>query len=40
MAITMMRLMMPIAMRTVLRPESTLGPEQRHHIDWNEVVAA
>lgn len=37
-AITMMRLMMPIATRTVLSPERTLGPEQRYRIDWNVSV--
>jgi 2-polyprenyl-6-methoxyphenol hydroxylase-like FAD-dependent oxidoreductase len=39
-AITMMRLLMPLAMKTVLTPERTLGPEQRHHIDWDAVVTA
>jgi 2-polyprenyl-6-methoxyphenol hydroxylase-like FAD-dependent oxidoreductase len=34
-ATTMMRLLMPIAMRTFLAPERTLGPEQRY-----EVIAA
>lgn len=37
-AITMMRLMMPIATRTFLTPERTLGPEQRYRIDWDERV--
>ena len=35
-AITMMRLMMPIATRTFLTPERTLGTEQRYRIDWDE----
>ena len=39
-ATTMMRLLMPIAMRTFLRPEKTLGPEQRHRIAWDEPVTA
>ncbi|MEU4698259.1 FAD-dependent oxidoreductase [Nonomuraea dietziae] len=37
-AISMMRLMMPLAVRTFLKPERTLGLEQRHHVDWNAVV--
>lgn len=36
--ITMMRLMMPLAIRTFLTPEKTLGLEQRHHIDWSAPV--
>jgi 2-polyprenyl-6-methoxyphenol hydroxylase-like FAD-dependent oxidoreductase len=39
-ATTMMRLLMPIAMRTFLAPERTLGPEQRYRIAWDEVIAA
>jgi hypothetical protein len=39
-ATTLMALLMPIAIRTFLTPERTLGPEQRHRIDWNDVVAA
>jgi 2-polyprenyl-6-methoxyphenol hydroxylase-like FAD-dependent oxidoreductase len=39
-AITMMRLMMPVAMRTFLNPERTLGPEQRHRIEWDAPVVA
>ncbi|TDC95719.1 FAD-dependent monooxygenase [Actinomadura sp. 7K507] len=35
----MMKLMMPVMMRTVLNPEKTLGPEQRHKIDWDAPVA-
>ncbi|HTE62329.1 MAG TPA: FAD-dependent monooxygenase [Solirubrobacteraceae bacterium] len=38
-ATTLMRLLMPVAMRTFLRPERTLGPEQRYRIAWDEVVA-
>jgi 2-polyprenyl-6-methoxyphenol hydroxylase-like FAD-dependent oxidoreductase len=37
-AITMMRLVMPIATRTFLTPERTLGPEQRYRINWDERV--
>ncbi|MDF5752505.1 FAD-dependent monooxygenase [Spongiactinospora sp. TRM90649] len=37
---TMMRLMMPLATKTFLTPERTLGPEQRHHIDWDARVTA
>jgi 2-polyprenyl-6-methoxyphenol hydroxylase-like FAD-dependent oxidoreductase len=37
-AITMMRLMMPLATRTFLTPERTLGFEQRHRIEWDDVV--
>ncbi|GGU93546.1 FAD-dependent oxidoreductase [Actinomadura cremea] len=36
----MMKLMMPVMMRTVLAPERTLGPEQRYTIDWDARVAA
>lgn len=39
-AITMMRLMMPLAIRTFLKPERSLGPEQRYRIDWDEIVTA
>lgn len=39
-AISMMRLMMPVAMRTFLTPERTLGVEQRHHVDWDSPVPA
>jgi 2-polyprenyl-6-methoxyphenol hydroxylase-like FAD-dependent oxidoreductase len=39
-AVAMMRLMMPLAMRTFLTPERTLGPEQRHRIEWDRPVAA
>jgi 2-polyprenyl-6-methoxyphenol hydroxylase-like FAD-dependent oxidoreductase len=37
-AIAMMKVMMPIAIRTFLTPERTLGLEQRYRIDWDEVV--
>jgi predicted ferric reductase len=33
-AIAMMRWMMPLATRTFLTPERTLGLEQRYRIDW------
>jgi 2-polyprenyl-6-methoxyphenol hydroxylase-like FAD-dependent oxidoreductase len=39
-ATTMMGLLMPIAMRTFLTPERMLGPEQRHRIEWDELVTA
>ncbi|MFE3448069.1 FAD-dependent oxidoreductase [Nonomuraea sp. NPDC059194] len=39
-AITMMRMMMPVAMRTFLRPERALGVEQRHHVRWDAPVGA
>ena len=35
---TLMRLLMPIATRTFLNAERTLGAEQRHRIEWNELV--
>jgi 2-polyprenyl-6-methoxyphenol hydroxylase-like FAD-dependent oxidoreductase len=38
-AITMMRLMMPVALKTFLNQERTLGSEQRYRIDWDEPVA-
>lgn len=38
-AIALMRLLMPLAMRTFLTPEKTLGLEQRHRIDWDRPVA-
>jgi 2-polyprenyl-6-methoxyphenol hydroxylase-like FAD-dependent oxidoreductase len=37
---TLMGLFMPVALRTFLTPERMLGPEQRHHIDWDAVVTA
>ncbi|WP_431893080.1 FAD-dependent oxidoreductase [Nonomuraea sp. bgisy101] len=39
-AIAMMRLMMPLATRTFLAPERALGPEQRHHVEWDTPVPA
>jgi 2-polyprenyl-6-methoxyphenol hydroxylase-like FAD-dependent oxidoreductase len=33
------RLVMPVAMRTFMSAEKTLGAEQRFRIDWNEVVS-
>ncbi|WP_283136614.1 FAD-dependent oxidoreductase [Rhizohabitans arisaemae] len=35
---TMMRLMMPLATKTFLTAEKTLGPEQRYRIDWDAPV--
>jgi 2-polyprenyl-6-methoxyphenol hydroxylase-like FAD-dependent oxidoreductase len=37
---TAMRLMIPPALKTFLNPESTLGPEQRYHIDWDAPVSS
>ncbi|WP_430790424.1 FAD-dependent monooxygenase [Actinoplanes sp. G11-F43] len=37
---TMMRIMMPLAQKTFLNPEKTLGPEQRYRIDWDARVTA
>lgn len=37
-AINMMRLLMPLAARTFLTPERTLGLEQRYRIDWETPV--
>jgi 2-polyprenyl-6-methoxyphenol hydroxylase-like FAD-dependent oxidoreductase len=31
-----MRRVMPLALRTFLDPERTLGPEQRYRIPWDE----
>ncbi|GLW64318.1 FAD-dependent oxidoreductase [Actinomadura rubrobrunea] len=39
-ATTFMRLLMPIATRTFLSAEKTLGPEQRYRIDWDAPVSA
>lgn len=35
----MMRAVMPLALRTILDPERTLGPEQRFRIDWERSAA-
>jgi len=35
-----MRFMMPVALKTFLNPEKTLGPEQRYQIEWDAPVAA
>lgn len=40
MATRMMSLLMPLMVKTVMRPERTLGAEQRFHIDWNSSIAA
>ena len=37
---TLMRLIMPLAVRTFLNPEKTLGPEHRYRIDWTKPVVA
>jgi 2-polyprenyl-6-methoxyphenol hydroxylase-like FAD-dependent oxidoreductase len=36
----LMKLAMPLAMRTFLNPEKMLGFEQRYRIDWDQKVAA
>ncbi|AEB43721.1 FAD-dependent monooxygenase [Micromonospora maris] len=36
----MMRIMMPLALRTFLNPERSLGAEQRYRIDWDAPVSA
>ena len=36
-ATTMMSLLMPLALKTVMKPEKTLGAEQRFRIDWDET---
>jgi 2-polyprenyl-6-methoxyphenol hydroxylase-like FAD-dependent oxidoreductase len=39
-ATTMMSLLMPLALKTVMKPEKTLGAEQRFRIDWDETINA
>ena len=39
-ATRMMGLLMPLALKTVMKPEKTLGAEQRFRIDWDETVSA
>ena len=39
-ASTLMRLLAPVARRTVLKPERMFGPVHRHRIDWNRRVTA
>ncbi|WP_433440020.1 FAD-dependent oxidoreductase [Nonomuraea sp. CA-141351] len=36
----LMSMVLPLAMRTVLRPERTFGYQHRHRIDWDEPVGA
>jgi 2-polyprenyl-6-methoxyphenol hydroxylase-like FAD-dependent oxidoreductase len=36
----MMRAVMPLALRTFLKPERALGAEQRFRIDWNHSTAS
>lgn len=38
-ATRMMGLLMPLALKTVMKPERTLGAEQRFRIDWDETVS-
>ena len=40
MATKMMSLLMPLALKTVMKPEKTLGAEQRFRIDWDETISA
>jgi 2-polyprenyl-6-methoxyphenol hydroxylase-like FAD-dependent oxidoreductase len=37
--VSLMRLVMPLALRTFLNQERTLGPEQRFRIDWDKPAA-
>ena len=37
-ATRMMGLLMPLALKTVMKPEKTLGAEQRFRIDWDQTV--
>ena len=37
---TIMSLLMPLAMKTFLRPEKTVGAVHRFRIDWNQTVTA
>ncbi len=39
-ATRMMGLLMPLALKTVMKPEKTLGAEQRFRIDWDQPVSA
>ena len=39
-ATKMMSLLMPLALKTVMKPEKTLGAEQRFRIDWDETISA
>ncbi|GAA0981372.1 FAD-dependent monooxygenase [Acrocarpospora macrocephala] len=36
----LMPLMMPLLMKTAMKPEKTIGPEQRYVIDWDAPVTA
>ncbi|MBF8191910.1 FAD-dependent monooxygenase [Nonomuraea sp. K274] len=36
----LLSLLLPLALRTALRPERTLGYQHRHRIDWDEAVGA
>ena len=36
---TLMPILMPLMMKTVMRPERTMGEEQRYRIDWPSTVA-
>ncbi len=38
-ATRMMGLLMPLALKTVMKPEKTLGAEQRFRIDWDHTVS-
>jgi 2-polyprenyl-6-methoxyphenol hydroxylase-like FAD-dependent oxidoreductase len=39
MATKMMSLLMPLALKTVMKPEKTLGAEQRFRINWDETIS-
>jgi 2-polyprenyl-6-methoxyphenol hydroxylase-like FAD-dependent oxidoreductase len=39
-ATRMMGLLMPLALKTVMKPEKTLGAEQRFRIDWDQTIDA
>jgi hypothetical protein len=34
-----MPILMPLFMKVVMKPEKTIGPEQRYRIDWDAPVA-
>lgn len=39
-ASTLMSVLMPLALRTFLKPEKMFGPVHGYHIDWERTVAA
>jgi len=36
---TLMPILMPLMMKTVMKPERTMGEEQRYRIDWDAKVS-